>query len=978
MRKIIFILFLLLGATYLCAQTSGTGANFLKLGVGPRAIGLGSAYTGVGDDVYTLYWNPAGIGFVRRWELSAMYNHYFADMYYGAISGVKQFRALGSRKSALGFGIFYHGMSDWDATLGKSVTGAAVEKGSAGNLLALFSAGQRLDWLLEDLSVGINAKIGYSQLMEYSATSLAADFGLMYQMEVWRRPFTLGFSLQNLGFQSAFIDQKSEFPTGYRLGVSYRILGCPWHQLLLASDLAKYKYGEIKFGLGAEYWLHGIVGFRGGYNYSPDALGDISFGASFRFDAFNSGLQTDYSQTDFGNVMGYDYKGAMTLQAVRPEPFFLTTPENGQEFCRYDAIVLSWEASEDPDICDVLNYRVLVDPDSQKVRQALNAIKINFHQLPDVLIDLTVVENQAVLPPLESTTYFWTVLALDRAGHFFAPDEIKWFSRSEPDLLVSEFKIIPTQILPAPDDPYQGKIQVTLTNRSNCDAINFKILVSDTVSCEFCPPEERVVRDTLWVERLAGKATGTYFICWKTFQEGRHHFYAFADADHQVLEVNEQNNENWCSSLTVPRGKFWVGAEIFRTKQIGFDSCQVPVIPAVFFDSAATVIDAKFVQQTVCEPEGCLITIAQRLRHNPGIEIQLVGFVDPLTESELAPDLADARARQVREVLVQQLGVPTRQVLISDSHLRTEPRISATNNPLIIAENRRVEIRIFNPHFEAELFKPLNICVNNAWRDSLVFYSKISSFSGCSAWQLNIKDPQSRQTVQTIPFKLSRFRTNQQDSVAWVGNNSLEQLVEPNRNYWYTVRAADKIGRWFETEPRQFRVEIDTLNRQERHVFPMQFNENVASFDFYEKQMARLAGRFIENQSYRALVLGTTCEIGTLESNFNLVTKRQRSQEKFIGLIEQKLREKYGNEFLPEHLEAVIARIDTAKGRYNLPAKNIARLTGAFGAPLTYYSPCCCYHDILYGDASPLGRNYNRRIEIVLYTEQPLRQVADK
>lgn len=980
MRKIIIFLFLFIGATYLCAQTSGTGANFLKLGVGPRAIGLGSAYTGVGDDVYTLYWNPAGIGFIRRWELSAMYNQYFADMYYGAITGAKQYHFLGSRKSAVGFGLFYHGMSEWDATLGKTAAGNTVEKGSASNLLALVSAGQRLDWLLPELSVGVNAKIGYSKLMEYSATSLAADFGIMYQMEVWNKPLTLGFTLQNLGFQSAFIEQKSEFPTGYRFGASYKIMGCPWHQLMIASDVSKYKYGEFRFGLGAEYWLRGIIGFRGGYNFSPDALGDISFGASVRFDAFNSGLQSDYSQTDFGNVLGYDYKGAMTLQAVRPEPFFLTGPQNGQDFCRYDQIALTWEASEDPDICDVLSYRVLVDPDSQKVRKALDLVKTNHKQMTDVLVDLTVRETQAILPPLEeATTYYWTAIALDRGGHYYDPAEIKWFSRSEADIIVSDFKIVPTPLLPEQQNFHQGKIKVTLFNQGTCDATNFKVQVVDTVSCEFCPPEERVVIDTIFVQLLAAKSMGTYFLDWETLHEGRHHFYTYADVDEKVVEMNENNNEGWCSSMTIPRGEFWTGAELFRTKQIVFDSCKVPVIPVVFFDSAATTVNAKFVSETECEPEGCLVTIANRLRQNPDIQITLAGYADSLTEAQMAADLADKRAETVYGVLVNQLGVPGQQVEINKGHSRTEPRISATDNSMIIAENRRVEIEVSNPAIEAQLFKPLNICVNDAWRDSLVFHSNLSSFSGISAWQLDIKDAKTLETLQTIPFKLSRFRTKQQDSVAWVGNNFLEQLVEPNRDYLYTVKTADKLGRWFETDPKIFRIEVDTLNRQERHIFPMKFNQNTAIFDFYEKQMSRLAERFIENAYYRALVLGTTCEIGTIASNFDLVTKRRRSQDKFIAIIEQKLREKYGADFSEEiHLKPVIVRIDTAKGRYNLPAKNIARLNGALGAPLTYYSPCCCYHDILYGDRSPLGRNYNRRIEIVLYTEQPMRQVADK
>ena len=66
MRKIIPVFFTLFGTTYSMAQLS-TGSNFLKLGIGPRQMGLGSVFTGVGDDIYTIYWNPGSLGFIRRW-----------------------------------------------------------------------------------------------------------------------------------------------------------------------------------------------------------------------------------------------------------------------------------------------------------------------------------------------------------------------------------------------------------------------------------------------------------------------------------------------------------------------------------------------------------------------------------------------------------------------------------------------------------------------------------------------------------------------------------------------------------------------------------------------------------------------------------------------------------------------------------------------------------------------------------------------
>ena len=65
MKKHIFILFIIpmvLLATPARAQNNniGTvGVQFLQLGVGARAVGMGGAYVGVADNVDALFWNPA-------------------------------------------------------------------------------------------------------------------------------------------------------------------------------------------------------------------------------------------------------------------------------------------------------------------------------------------------------------------------------------------------------------------------------------------------------------------------------------------------------------------------------------------------------------------------------------------------------------------------------------------------------------------------------------------------------------------------------------------------------------------------------------------------------------------------------------------------------------------------------------------------------------------------------------------------------
>ncbi|MCK7521824.1 MAG: hypothetical protein MZV64_31170 [Ignavibacteriales bacterium] len=56
------ISFALIFAISINAQTTKTGTTatqVLKFNVGPRAIGMGGAFTAVSDDITAMYWNPA-------------------------------------------------------------------------------------------------------------------------------------------------------------------------------------------------------------------------------------------------------------------------------------------------------------------------------------------------------------------------------------------------------------------------------------------------------------------------------------------------------------------------------------------------------------------------------------------------------------------------------------------------------------------------------------------------------------------------------------------------------------------------------------------------------------------------------------------------------------------------------------------------------------------------------------------------------
>ena len=46
-----------------------------ELGVGARAMSMGGAFVGVADDYSAIYWNPAGLGQIRRMELNLGFSH---------------------------------------------------------------------------------------------------------------------------------------------------------------------------------------------------------------------------------------------------------------------------------------------------------------------------------------------------------------------------------------------------------------------------------------------------------------------------------------------------------------------------------------------------------------------------------------------------------------------------------------------------------------------------------------------------------------------------------------------------------------------------------------------------------------------------------------------------------------------------------------------------------------------------------------
>ncbi len=84
MRKLIMMsiaVCVLAGILLPGAATAQEEVFFLghETGVGARAIGMGGAFSGIADDYSAVYWNPAGLGQIRRMEMNIGFSHNIAE-----------------------------------------------------------------------------------------------------------------------------------------------------------------------------------------------------------------------------------------------------------------------------------------------------------------------------------------------------------------------------------------------------------------------------------------------------------------------------------------------------------------------------------------------------------------------------------------------------------------------------------------------------------------------------------------------------------------------------------------------------------------------------------------------------------------------------------------------------------------------------------------------------------------------------------
>lgn len=295
------------------SAAGSTAASFLELGSGARAAAMGNAYAAWSDDVYGLYFNPAGPARIRRKELGFVHNTLFQDLSYSYLGYL---HPLGSR-GTLGLNAAY-------VDLG-SVQRTTIASGQNNQTLGTASGS---DWMVglsysrplrSFLDLGVTLKVLQEKLDDASATAFAADFGALFHPPV--RGLTVGLSLANLGTRLQFDRDEEELPLTLRTAVGYRTPNERWG---LSAEMDWTKNQEISGSVGGEFWiLPRHLAFRTGFNSGVDVDNGFSAGAAFRW----NDLTLDYAFVPFGELgdqhqvsLTYDFGAERTLPGGAPAP----------------------------------------------------------------------------------------------------------------------------------------------------------------------------------------------------------------------------------------------------------------------------------------------------------------------------------------------------------------------------------------------------------------------------------------------------------------------------------------------------------------------------------------------------------------------------------------------------------------------------------------------------------------------------------
>jgi hypothetical protein len=210
--KLIFTLFAVVILQAASAQVVRKYSNeFLNIGVGARGFAMSNAQVATVSDIYSSYYNPAGLMNIdNTFQLAVMHSEYFAGIAkWDYVSVAVPFQ---NKKRVLGFSFYRFGVDDIPNTLflvqpDGTVDYSKITSFSAADYAFMLHYAQMLP--VKGLSIGGSVKVIYRHVGKFGkAVGFGIDAGLQYRLKGWRfglmaRDISSTFNAWSMSFTDA-------------------------------------------------------------------------------------------------------------------------------------------------------------------------------------------------------------------------------------------------------------------------------------------------------------------------------------------------------------------------------------------------------------------------------------------------------------------------------------------------------------------------------------------------------------------------------------------------------------------------------------------------------------------------------------------------------------------------------------------------------------------------------------------------------
>ena len=317
------------------SKAGTTAAQFLKIGVGARAMAMGEATAGVVKDPSALYWNPAGLIELPRLSLFASHTRWFADInhsYFGFVVPLGDNNRLGvsgtvlsmgkmeitTEQNPMGTGDFFEAS---DIAVGVTYTVRMVE---------FFTFGTTVKYISQSIS-------------NETATAVALDFGTRLNASFNGIVIGMGYAnfgttmkldgrdlrktydpnpdnATNVGVASFLGTESWELPVNFRVGIGWNLMGSgnsafqdDQHSVTLAVDANHPNDGPEHASVGVEYKWQDLIALRAGYRFKDD-IRSLTYGLGLHWqptEQFTFGV--DYASATL-NRLGPIHILSLTLE----------------------------------------------------------------------------------------------------------------------------------------------------------------------------------------------------------------------------------------------------------------------------------------------------------------------------------------------------------------------------------------------------------------------------------------------------------------------------------------------------------------------------------------------------------------------------------------------------------------------------------------------------------------------------------------